>query len=91
MSPRKEIMEEEIVCNRERDLADERITITNIKISSSSFVISFLGMSLLIRHGSDKSLVISNAGLRGDLLREDSSHHLLIRPMTTIKLIIPWA
>ena len=25
----KEIMEEEIVCNRERDLADERITITN--------------------------------------------------------------
>jgi hypothetical protein len=43
MSPRKEIMEEEIVCNRERDLADERITITNIKISSSSFVISFLG------------------------------------------------
>ena len=33
---RKEIMEEEIVCNRERDLADERITITNIKISSSS-------------------------------------------------------
>lgn len=43
-------MEEEIVCNRERDLADERITITNIKISSSSFVISFLGMSLSTSH-----------------------------------------
>ena len=40
-------MEEEIVCNRERDLADERITITNIKISSSSFVISFLGLKIV--------------------------------------------
>ena len=39
MKVRKEIMEEEIVCNRERDLADERITITNIKISSSGQVL----------------------------------------------------
>jgi hypothetical protein len=35
-------MEEEIVCNRERDLADERMTITNIKISSSNKISCYL-------------------------------------------------